>query len=204
MPHNSQMLENVEHLVRQFFAHVANPDQTFYNEASLQHELALFLRRELPENWRLHIERPASFFRKAAKSLTKKEIDLAIADAALEQVVAIELKCPRQGQYPEQMFKACQDLQFLEELVAKGFSGGLFAMHVQDPLFYEGGSRTGIYAYFRGGVPVCGTIQKSTGAPKHARAGRISASIRGSYKPIWTPSEGNHRYWGQHVMPSAA
>ena len=192
------MLRSVEQLVRRFFVDVANPDETFYNEASLQHELALFLRRELPKDWRLHIERPAWWFRGAAKALTKKEIDLAVADGAREQVVAIELKCPRQGQHPEQMFKACQDLQFLEQLVAAGFSGGLFAMHVQDPLFYEGGSQVGIYAHFRGGMPICGTIQKPTGARD------MSASIRGSYTPVWTPSQGSHRYWVQTVLPPTA
>ena len=101
------------------------------------------------------------------------------------------------------MFKACQDLQFLEELVAKGFSGGLFAMHVQDPLFYEGRTQAGIYARFRGGMPICGKIQKptaqnTTGGPK------IFASIRGSYTPVWAHSEGSHRYWVQTVMPPAA
>src|SRR5437016_2430831 len=126
MPHVSQMLDSVEQLIRRFFAEVGNPDDTCYNEASLQHELALFLRRVLPEEWRLHIERPASWFREAARELTKKEIDLVVADSDRAHLVAIELKCPRQGQHPEQMFKACQDLQFLEELVAAGFSGGVF------------------------------------------------------------------------------
>jgi len=115
MPHVPQVLDRVEQLIRRFFADAAYPDDGFYNEASLQHEMALYLRGVLPEEWRLHIERPASWFHKAATALTKKEIDLVVADAKGEQVVAIELKCPRQGQYPEQMFKVCQDLQFLEQ-----------------------------------------------------------------------------------------
>ena len=51
---------------------------------------------------------------------------------------AIEFKFPRNGQYPEQMFKATQDVAFLEQLVAAGFAGGLFVMVADDPLFYSG------------------------------------------------------------------
>jgi hypothetical protein len=194
---SSDMLESVEGLVRQFFTTIEDPEETFYNEASLQHELALFLRGTMPSTWRLHIERPASWFRSGATGLTKKEIDLVVVGAAREHVVAIELKCPRRGQHPEQMFKACQDLQFLEELVAAGFSGGLFAMHVHDPLFYERGSQAGIYAHFRGGSSICGLIQKPTGARDE------TASIRGSYIPTWSLSAGTHRYWIQPVSPLA-
>ena len=96
------------------------------------------------------------------------------------------------------MFKACQDLQFLEELVATGFSGGLFAMHVCDRLFYEGDSQAGIYAHFRGGVPIHGEIQKPTAARN------VFASIRAYYGPVWTPSKGPGRYWLQAVPPFGA
>jgi hypothetical protein len=68
------MLASIERSVRQFFAEIADPDSTLYSEASLQHELALFLRGSLPKEWRLHIERPASWFREAATGLAKKEI----------------------------------------------------------------------------------------------------------------------------------
>jgi hypothetical protein len=196
------MLACVERLIRQFFLEVTDPYESFYNEASLQHELALYLRRQLPTGLRVHIlrvhfERPASWFRPAATGLTKKEIDLAVADGSRGQVVAIELKCPRQGQHPEQMFKACQDLQFLEELVAAGFAGGVFVMHVRDPLFYERGSRAGIYAHFRAGAAIGGVIRKPTGARDQI------AEIRGSYAPLWIQGGGSYRYWVQSVTPAA-
>lgn len=85
------MLNSVEQMVRRFFRETADPLDKFYNEASLQHELALFLRRQLPTGWRLHIERPASWFHESAKGLTKKEIDLAVADVAGDRVDAERL-----------------------------------------------------------------------------------------------------------------
>lgn len=191
------MLSSLEQSVVAFFASAAAPDDVLYNEASLQHELALFLRSRIPTTWRLYFERPVSAFRPQHARLTKKEIDIAIVDTQSGRVVALELKCPRQGQHPEQMFKACQDLEFLEQLVRAGFAGGIFVMHVRDPLFYERGSLKGIYAHFRSGAPICGTIQKPTGAQD------ASVTLTGSYAPKWTVSHGDHRYWVQSVAPAA-
>ncbi|HEX5435832.1 MAG TPA: hypothetical protein VFW98_01640 [Gemmatimonadaceae bacterium] len=191
------MLACVEQLIRAFFTEITDPEERFYNEASLQHELALYLRSRLPGGWRVYLELPASWFHQAARGLTKKEIDLAVTDGSRERAVAVELKCPRQGQHPEQMFKACQDLQFLEQLIAAGFAGGVFAMHVRDPLYYERGSRRGIYAHFRAGTAICGVIRKPTGARDRV------AEIRGSYTPVWLPGGGSHRYWVQSVPPAA-
>lgn len=187
------MLNRIKGLVQRFFAETASPADILYNEASLQHELALFLRPRLVDGERLYIERPAATFRKSNAKLVKKEIDLAITDETGKSVVAIELKCPRQGQHPEQMFKACQDIEFLEQLVAIGFSGGLFLMHVRDRPFYESGSRDGIYAHFRSSAPLGGTIQKPTGARD------LVAQLRGTYTVGWRSDRGDGKYWLQSV-----
>jgi hypothetical protein len=190
------MLASIERLVREFVASDLIAEDVLYNEASLQHELALFLRPKLPYAWRLFLERPVASLRPIAARLTKKEIDIAVVDTKTNRVVAIELKCPRQGQHPEQMFKACQDLEFLEQLVHAGFAGGIFIMHVRDPLFYQRGSRGGIYAHFRAGAPICGTIRKPTGARD------AIVSLSGSYAPAWTVAHGDHRVWMQSIAPA--
>jgi hypothetical protein len=118
---------NVEALVERFFESLSDPAAVLYNEASLQHELAFFLRPQLPDGWRLYFERPVASFRPGAARLVKKEIDLALADPAGGAVIAIEMKCPRQGQHPEQMFRACQDLLFLEQLVSAGSAESVLA-----------------------------------------------------------------------------
>lgn len=189
------MLSNIETLIRRFFPSLPDPASNLYNEASLQHELAVFLRQHLPDGWCLYFERPAASFRPAATRLVKKEIDLALTDPTGDTVIAVELKCPRQGQHPEQMFKACQDLLFLEQLVAAGFAGGVFVMHVRDPLFYASGSREGIYAHFRAGTPIRGTIQKPTGARD------LTVCLEGAYTPGWIADAGDGRFWIQPIGP---
>jgi hypothetical protein len=74
--------------------------------------------------------------------LVKKEIDISVLPLDSSERVAIELKFPRNGQYPEQMFKCCQDIRFLEQLVDAGLAAGMFVMVVSDPLFYSGSPAT--------------------------------------------------------------
>ena len=62
---------------------------------------------------------------------------------------AIELKYPRNGQHPEQMFSFCKDITFAEELVEAGSRHAAVIIFADDPLFYRGRSN-GIYGYFRG------------------------------------------------------
>lgn len=187
------VLDTVDQLIRRFLREVANEEDVFYNEASLQHELALFLRAAMPPQWRLHLERPASWFKAKATKLAKKEIDLVVSDATSQQLIAIELKCPRSGRHPETMFDVCKDIQFLEELVSCGFAGGVFALHVHDPLFYEHGSRAGIYSFFRGDASISGVIAKPTGSPAPP------VVVRGSYRPAWEVGSGTNRYWVQPI-----
>ena len=190
------MLTTIQEWIGEFFAGAIDPAEYIYNEASFQHELALYIRSRLPNKWRLYMERPASMLRTAAVGLTKKEIDLAVVDLTDDAVVAVELKCPRRGQHPEQMFKACQDIEFLEQLNRAGFAGGIFAMHVNDPLFYERGIKEGIYGAFRGEGVLHGRIRKPTGARDAA------ATLHGTYSPYWNVGSGTHRYWIHAVLPS--
>ena len=108
-------------LIADFARSYSDPDGHVTNEATLQHELALYLRNTIPDSWRVDIERPVTRYFPAVKGLTKKEIDLVLRDADSGALIAIELKCPRNGQHPEQMFKACQDIEFLEQVVNVGF-----------------------------------------------------------------------------------
>lgn len=188
-------------LIADFARSYADPDGHATNEATLQHELALYLRTTMPDSWRVELERPVRRFYPAAQKLTKKEIDIVLLDKETGAHMAIELKCPRAGQHPEQMFKACQDIEFLEQLVGLGFCAGAFLMHVCDPLFYSTGAKDGIYSHFRNGAPIHGRIDKPTG-PKKWAGTRPSAQIFGSYVPVWTLAPHNHRFWLQAVPAS--
>ena len=153
--------------VEQFFDAVGRREIEIYNEFSLQHEFGLWLRKQTDDSTtKIQFERPASFFG-IGKKLTKKEIDLACFVSPANTQLAMEFKFPRAGQVPIQMFKFCQDVAFLEELVLKEkrfpFGCALFA--ADDPDFYRGTRHQPgtIYACFRDGAPLKGKIEKSTG-----------------------------------------
>jgi len=177
-----------------FLSEAAMRAVEFFNEAELQQEIGYWLRTSLPSGSRVYFERPATTFFPAAGGLAKKEIDLVAELPSGEGLIAIELKCPRNGKYPETMFEACRDVQFLEQLVCTGFSGGLFIMHVDDPCFYKSGSKSGIYAYFRAGMQFDPKITQPTGSmDRHV-------NIRGSYRVSWQPyGAARQYYWLQAI-----
>lgn len=129
-----------------------------YNEFSLQHELGICLRNALP-NYKVEFERNVSFFN--ISNTIKKEIDIVIRNN--ENRFAIELKYPLNGQYPEQMYSFIKDIRFMEELKENGFDNTYCLTLVKDKNFYCGNKKDDIYAFFRAGKTINGTIKKPTG-----------------------------------------
>ncbi len=171
------------HLITPFISAVASGKVEVYNEFSLQHELGIFLRSSFPQ-LKVQFERNVSFFFPDKSSFTKREIDVSVfspVDKSLE--FALELKFPRNGQHPEQMFSFCKDIAFAEELAAASFSRSALVISADDHLFYSG-STEGIYGFFRGGKPIHGRIQKPTGKKDD------EVSIQGRYTVEWKPITG--------------
>jgi len=153
--------------IEQFFRAIGKQEIEIYNEFSLQHEFGLFLRKRMEDGRiKIQFERPAAFFGVSGR-LTKKEIDLACFRSPNQPLAAVEFKFPRAGQVPIQMFKFCQDVAFLEELVLKErrFAYGVAVMAADNRDFYQGDRHPAgtIYSVFRDGAPLRGTIEKSTG-----------------------------------------
>jgi hypothetical protein len=179
-------LHELANLIDLFFQQVAVGAIEIYNEFSLQHEVGLFLRSARAGQYKIQFERPAGDFVPGVTGLVKKEIDISVLPLDSSERVAIELKFPRNGQYPEQMFKCCQDIRFLEQLVDAGLAAGMFVMVVSDPLFYSG-SPVDIYAHFRAGVVLHGPIHSPTGTRDSV------LNLRGCYTVEWRPA-GSYRY----------
>jgi hypothetical protein len=158
-----------------------------YNEFSLQHELGIFLRGRLPDFWKSEFERPSTHFGISAK-LTKKEIDITLVSSKAEAPIAIELKFPRAGQVPEQMFSTLKDVRFVEQLAEHGFAGGVAIIVAEDSLFWRGRDIDGIYAPFRNGLPAHGRIQKPTGKRDEW------VELSGSYEIEWRGHQAGLRY----------
>lgn len=163
-----------------FYAHEHNIE--LYNEFSLQHELGIFLRNKLPE-YKVQFERNVSYFGIYTGTI-KKEIDIVIFSNDKTEKYAIELKYPRNGQYPEQMYAFIKDILFMEELKALGFTSTAAVTLVDDKPFYIGENNSGIYQYFRAGKPIHGPIYKPTGTTK----GIDHTDIIGEYYVKWKPT----------------
>ena len=76
------------------------------------------------------------------------------------------MKFPTNGQYPEQMFNACKDVSFLEQLTEAGFNNSYFLFFTEDKNFYDSQhsrKHNGIYKLFRDQKEIKGKIEKPTG-----------------------------------------
>ena len=158
-----------------------------YNEFSLQHELGIFLRDKLP-SFKVEFERNVGHFNLQKGRFVKKEIDISVVNRSTGECSAvIELKYPRNGQVPEQMFSFCKDIMFIEQLVQAGFKSGAFVAVADDPLFYSGKAE-GIYSMFRAGEPIHGEITKPTGAKDS------KVHVRGRYQASWQEIQSKTRW----------
>lgn len=177
----------MEEIIAAFANRVRDGNIEIYNEFSLQHELGIYLRERLPLK-KIQFERNVSFFGMSKAEFVKREIDISIFDRSDQSLeTAIELKYPRNGQHPEQMFSFCKDVSFTEQLLRAGCKQAFVVIFAEDRLFYEG-SQAGIYTYFRGGDDLTGTIQKPTGRRD------TEWQIQGRYSIEWRPVKGSLKY----------
>lgn len=176
----------MEDLITEFAIEVAAGRVEIYNEFSLQHELGIFLRSKNPTS-KVQFERNVSYFGLKKSEYVKREIDITIFANKANPDMAVELKYPRNGQHPEQMFSFCKDVVFAEQLKASCFKRTYVVIFAEDPLFYEG-NQNGIYGYFRGGRNLYGKIMKPTGKKD------AEVNIRGSYPVTWYTVFGRLKY----------
>lgn len=174
--------------IKDFFNLVNIQQIEIYNEFSLQHELGLYLRNHLNPTFKIQFERNTKFFGIQQK-LIKKELDIVIYNLLVDEKYAIELKFPKNGQYPESMFSFAKDIKFMEQIKAANFTHTYAITYVEDKLFYSGSNTTGIYSYFRSSQPLHGEIIKPTGKKDE------QFHINGSYQIHWEALNGNSKYY---------
>jgi hypothetical protein len=142
--HSPKQMGALNQLIERFVDIVRTDRSHIYNEFSLQHELGIFMRAQLP-GYLVRFERNVSSLFDGSKPFEKREIDIVIfSPDGNDRKYAIELKYPRNGQHPEQMFSFCKDIKFAEELRDAGFASTAVVIFAEDRLFYEG-SPAGIY-----------------------------------------------------------
>ena len=170
---------NLISLIHEFVQKIIMKEIEIYNEASIQYELSIFLRNKIPD-YKIQLERNVAYFGLSKDKFIKKEIDIVIFNNEKTVKTAIELKFPRNGQHPEEMFSFCKDVKFLEQLKDCGFSRNIFLCFADDEKFWSGNTEANsIYRFFRKKEPITGLIQKPTGKKD------IKFDINGTYTVNW-------------------
>lgn len=172
-----------------FASLISNAEIEVHNEASVALELAIWLRAQLPAHYKVQVERNIRYFGLDKQKFVKQRMDLAVFRPDSGEKHSIEIKFPTQGQYPVQMFKACEDVRFLEQLTEASFDSGLFLMFATDSLFYGDKEGRDIYDMFRSRKRIEGTIRKSTGKEQS------DLVMRAGYEIEWRSVMGPLRYF---------
>lgn len=175
-------------------------ENDIYNEFSFQHELGIYLRNTLPNDYKVQFERNVDFFFESTDDFVKKEIDIVIykCDGKNKHSChAIELKFPKNGRVPDSMFDFVKDIKFMEQLHSFGFDSTYCMVIVKkgDTTFFSTGSKNdGIYPYFRNKKTVHAEIYQQTGKGKKTNDEEWKPDenknyfyINGEYKIEWTP-----------------
>jgi hypothetical protein len=200
MPENRiDKFETTEKIIQGFFDFIRKNNLNLYNEFSFQFEFGIFLRKEFPK-LKVEFERNVEILNKNKDIFTKKEIDVIVYNdlpkGEKDFLWAIELKFPRKGQTPEQMFKIVEDIKFCEELSSNGFRKAtqitLVDEEYQGKSFFEVvGKNDGIYKYFRSSfdnkfqsIALENTIYKPTGKQKD----EMKYQLKGKYNIEWRKS----------------
>lgn len=166
-----------------------------YNEFSLQFELGSFLRSM---GYTVMFERNVSAYPLVPNTkYIKKEIDLVAFigedETKANKKIAIELKFPRNAQYPEQMYKFIEDIKFMEQVGdIQGFAETYVLCLVDNHNFYEDINSPGIYNYFRRkneeiSIPGNTPISKPTGKKNKT----ITLSNANGYRTKWKQPTAN-------------
>ncbi len=177
---------NLKKLIESFWKYYKENSIEIYNEFSLQHELGIFLRNKLP-NYKVQFERNINYFYNHENTI-KKEMDIVIFSQDYKEKYAIELKYPKNGQYPEQMFSFIKDIKFMEQLKELGFNRTYVMTVVDDHNFYSGQYGDNIYKFFRGNETIHGIISKPTGSKDE------KIEINGEYIIYWSGID-NYKYY---------
>lgn len=189
-------LNDMEKLLEEFMHLKQTNGVDVYNEISLQLELGLYLRQK--GGYTVRFERNIGEYVDVDKTsnFVKKEIDIVAykgKDELKAEKIAIELKFPRNGQYPEQMFSFVEDIKFMEQVKrVDGFKTFVVVL-VDDKNFYENNKRQpvpyGIYSYFRSDkksekkevcIPANTIINKPTGKKVQSIGG-----LNNQYNSTW-------------------
>lgn len=185
--------------INEFFSAIQKERIELYNEAGLQHELALFLRTKYSdlEVW---LEYPSKRIVEPVPEFVKKEIDLYVKNSSGQSYV-IELKMPKQDSaVPSAMYKAIEDVKSLE-ILKENQINGCFAILITNKSSFWGPTRSdaGIYQMFNGAHVNIGDLTYQ--AMPEFLHGRREIQLKNRYEGKWVDYiDLNNCNWKYYVL----
>jgi hypothetical protein len=210
----------IEDKVKEFFARLGEPETekdskkkevNLYNEAGLQYELALYLRKELEAD--IFLEYPVTELDpKGTKpedfKFKKKEIDIFIKNP--ERVV-IELKFPRSNAgFPGVIYNAVKDVRFGEQIIDKGKADRFITIFITDHKSVGNGNTNHIYELFNSNYPkaciksieIDDTYPKFMQDHNHEGGRYESIELDKKYRFEWTKVTHNEEVFQYYIISS--
>ena len=140
------MIQRINH----FFTTIQQTPIELYSEFGLQHELAIFLRNNYPD-LTVRLEYPTPRIYNPLPQFIKKEIDIYITNQ-IGQHYVIELKMPKDDcGIPAEMYRAIQDVKFLEQLKENNIDGCYAIVLTKHSSFWQAHrAKSDIYQLFNG------------------------------------------------------
>lgn len=197
------MDEDIKREIYEFVDYFKKGEVDVYNEYSLQFEIGWFLKSRLGSEYKVQVEKNVNETKlaksmgidKNKKSLIKIRMDIYIWNTATGEQLAIELKFPRAGQVPIQIYQFSKDVKFLEQLKEHyEFSRGYSVVFVDNKNFYEGEELSEpVYEYFRTKKVLPGFTTISIPVGKKKGDGRFS--LTRDYPIEWKDSRDGMKYY---------
>ncbi|MCX8472738.1 MAG: hypothetical protein ORN85_03720 [Sediminibacterium sp.] len=138
------------YIINKFFNAIQKTPIELYSEFGLQHELAIYLRTNCPDLF-VRLEYPTRRIFNPLPQFIKKEIDIYVTTLA-DQRYVIELKMPKDDcGIPNEMYRAIQDVKFLEQLRQNNINGCYAILVTERQAFWQAPqANAGIYQFFNG------------------------------------------------------
>ena len=184
------MCSSIKELINSFITQTKNGNIEIYNEFSLQHEIGIYLRTQLPSSYKVQFERNIEYFNIPKEDSPKERLDISIFNWDKKDFLAtIELKFLTHGQHPMQMFKICEDIKFMEHTKNHKFKAGYVLVITDDSGFYEEKHvNYSPYCYFRSSQTLTGKVIGSVGKKKY------NLSLKGAYNITWHEINNPRKY----------
>ena len=170
-----------------------------YGEAGLQHALALYLKKELPD-YIIRLEYPITRVYRPSRVFVKKEMDIYLISPTNEKYL-IELKLPKENcGTPKEMYRAIQDVKFAEELKTHGFESCYCLLITERTAFWKAPQANEEIYYLFNGVNVEFKSIDESYLPKFLhKNGEIS--LTQNYSATWEEfTDANNCLWKYYVL----